>query len=120
MEITFNNFFVSSKASFKSCKEPRREPDYISYGRYGQISSCYWYGEDKKGKYVIRWSEHWSHIITHEEPMSRYGRRDEYWLFENESELTECIRVASCFWILYGKTVSGGCGKCYLQSFKPN
>lgn len=52
--------------------------------------------------------------------MSRYGRRDEYWLFENDIELTECIRVASCFWILYGKTVSGGCGKCYLHSFKPN
>lgn len=28
------------------------------------ISSCYWYGENKKGKYVVRESDHWGNLAS--------------------------------------------------------
>lgn len=103
MEITIDNYFVSSIASFKACKRPKRKPDYISYNKYGYISSMYWYGEDKNGQYVIRHSDHWSHVHT-----------------KDWHCLTECIRVARCYWVLYGKDVESCCGKCHLKNFKYN
>lgn len=103
--ITFENFFLNTEAVFKGCKTPKRKPDYISYNRYtSEESSRYWYGEDKKGKYVIRESNHW------------VSRRD----FERKS-LEECSSIATCKWDIKNikntsyELVSG---KCYLSNFK--
>lgn len=103
--ITFENFFLNTEAVFKGCKTPKRKPDYISYSRYtSEVSSRYWYGEDKTGKYVIRESNHW------------VSRRD----FERKS-LNECYSIASCIWNIKNKfndSYKLVSGKCYLSDFK--
>lgn len=107
-EITYDNFYIGTSAVFKGCKIPRRKPDYVSYKRYphdDEPSSCYWYGKDKRGEYVIRCSDHWSYYIVN-------------------GEFHEgCGGIASCYWRL--KTTKeiplfGGqlAGKCYLNDFK--
>ena len=58
--ITYSTFFIGTIAVFKGCKTPKRKPNYISYNRFGIVSSSYYYGSDKKGDYVIRVSDHWS------------------------------------------------------------
>lgn len=64
--IDYSNFFHNTRGSWKACKKPKRSSDFISYNKhllknFGEkvISSEYWYGEDKKGEYVIRSSQHW-------------------------------------------------------------
>ena len=42
---------------FKPCKSPSCSPENISQG-----GSKYWYGSDKRGKFMIRKSDHWGHI----------------------------------------------------------
>lgn len=42
---------------FKPCKKPHRKPDFVSWQ-----GSCYWYGENKRGKYMIRASNHWGKV----------------------------------------------------------
>ena len=46
-----DNFYLQSKADFKSTSRPDRKPDYVS-----NSGSKYWYEKDK----VIRGSDHWS------------------------------------------------------------
>lgn len=95
-----DNFCVATKATWKGCKRPKRNPDYISYDRNGQVSSEYWYFED----YVIRCSSHWSIING-----------------QNSHETIECGRVSSCYWALNDyKDNRTRCGKCYYKHFKGN
>lgn len=62
MTITHDNFFRDTFAKYKKCKVPKRVPDFVSRNHSG-VSSCYWYGEDqKKGPYVIRYSDHWGNV----------------------------------------------------------
>jgi hypothetical protein len=117
--ITIFNYFIHTKGSFKACKRPLRKPNYISYSRgyydYNQyeyveyskpiISSEYWYGEDKKGKYVIRSSNRWS----------------------NRNNETECKKISTCVWDLYipryksknKESYAITSGKIYLSDLKP-
>ena len=100
-KITFSNYFNHTCATFKACKVPRRDCDYKS-------NSCskYWYGENKKGKYVIRLSGHW---------------------IRNNHESRACEKIASCQWQIVGRSTrvnEENCafnvkmsGKCYLNSF---
>ena len=112
--ITFNNFFVNTEAFFKGCKRPKRKPDFISKTHYGEISSEYWYGENKKGKFVIRSSDHWVFFKK----------------FDRNKRIVDCPSIASCQWHLkstlnlnandkytsnYKNVLSG---KCYLKDFK--
>lgn len=109
-EITYENFYIRTQASFKGCKIPRRKPDYVSYKRYphdDEPSSYYWYGKDKRGEYVIRASDHWSYAVWDGE--YRGG----------------CKWVASCRWKLKTSHQSFEfcdylfqAGKCYLTKFK--
>lgn len=55
-----DNFYNNAKAVFKGCKIPKRKPDYISYNRYGEVSSRYWYTDSG----VVRASDHWSKYRT--------------------------------------------------------
>lgn len=98
-------FYKNTKATFKGCKRPKRRPDYVSLNKFGYISSLYWYGENKNGKYVIRESNHWSYVYS--DPT----------LLE-ETSLRECKKVASCFWTLKSFRLTSKCGKCYLKDFK--
>ena len=85
--ISFENFYHGTFAGFKACKTPKRKPDYISYDRYGDISSKYWYGTDKNGSYVIRSSSHWC-LYAH--------RKD-----VNKARAGECRRIANNYWYFF-------------------
>lgn len=66
-EVTFDNFSKSTSAVFEAMPKsevPQREADYASerWDGFG-VSSRYWYGEDERGKYVIRESNHWSSLL---------------------------------------------------------
>lgn len=110
--ITINNFFTKTFALFNVCKTPKRKADFTSRSSAywgGGISSSYWYGEDRKGKYVIRKSNHW------------VKRRDEV-LSEIKAD---CNMIASCNWQIktpknsnYGNNKTTITGKCYLSKFK--
>lgn len=99
--IGFGNFFLATKARFKGCKRPKRDPDYISYGRYEEISSEYWYGTNKKGSYIIRDSGHWSSS-------------------NQKFDVIECGKIASCYWWLVTNKKNTRCGKAYLNAFRYN
>ena len=108
-KVTINDFFNKSTGTWKQCKKPKRNPDYVSYRRnyvilginetvddviqklsekghiykhtldlihchegiriyyenkaFG-ISSRYWYGQDSRGKYIIRESDHWGRVAS--------------------------------------------------------
>jgi len=112
VEMNKDNFYLCSKARFKGCKRPKRKPDFTSYNRRGIVSSEYWYGEDKKGEYVIRSSDHWSN--------------------SNDKVIFSCEKIASCYWWLVtnGKSFlpasesgSGSVffsGKAYFTAFSVN
>lgn len=56
-----DNFFSNSIATFEPIKyRPKRPPDYVSFGKYGQKSSEYWYTDDS----VIRGSDHWGNGVA--------------------------------------------------------
>ena len=99
LNIDFNNFFLNTTAYFKGCKKPKRKPDYVS-----DSGSEYWYSEDKKGKFVIRNSNHWV----------------SYKNFDRKSKVIQCMSIASCFWFLKTNEYSkpSYAGKCYLKNFK--
>ena len=90
--ITFENFFIKTEAIFKGCKKPKRKPDYISYSidyytEEKRISSQYWYGENKKGKYVIRESDHWVKMKK----------------LSSNKQIKHIKSVATCLWHFKGK-----------------
>lgn len=97
---TFNNYFIETRATFRGCSTPKRKPDYKSAS-----GSLYWYGTDRNGKYVIRYSDHWlmRNRIYSNNLISTYAPR-------------ECKRIASCLWKLKTNKLSN-CGKCYLNDF---
>lgn len=105
-KINFENFFISTKATFKACKTPKRKPDFES-----ESGSRYWYGENKQGKYVIRESDHWSKTVCH------------------KRSVDGCGNIASCKWNIFipkhskdvffrrMRETSIVSGKCYLSDF---
>lgn len=88
--ITFENYFINTKTTYKLCKTPKREPSFISLDRYGRVSSRYWYGEDSKGKFVIRESNHWMKIIPK-------NKERHHW--------KQCRTISTCHWNLYGDKI---------------
>jgi len=103
--ICIKNYFRQTKAFFKGCKTPKRNPDYISYDKHtGDISSRYWYGNDKIGGYVIRESNHWSN----------------YKEFDSNHPVKGCGMVASCKWgIKTNNNTRRISGKAYFNDFIP-
>lgn len=82
-KINEKNFFLSTRGNFKMVQRPRRNPDYISLDKFGEVSSEYWYTPNG----VIRDSNHWSHIYSE--------------IFQGyRTSLRVCKRVASCYWTL--------------------
>lgn len=99
MEITYQNFFLHSKASFKGCKKPKRKPDFIS-----STGSTYWY----LNGYVIRYSDHW--VRRNPIYSEKYGPRTG----------KECKSIVSCLWSIKEKKSTPykwTCGKCKLSDF---
>ena len=93
-----DNFYKKTRATFKGCKKPKRKPDYVSYDReLDCVSSQYWY--TPKG--VVRCSDHWSAVHM------------------KESNLIECGKVASCYWVLKATSYTD-CGFCSWDKFCPN
>lgn len=87
--ITHSNFHLATKAWFKPCKMPTRKPNFIS-----NSGSKYWYGNDKKGDYVIRYSDHWGAVASCD------------WRIKNEPLRNRRISFTE------------KSGKCYTQKFK--
>ena len=108
MQVTIHNFFSKTFGLFKGCKRPKRNPDYISYSKKypDLISSEYWYGVDKNGKYVIRFSDHWVRYKNIKNDLWEYG----------------CKMIASCNWQLKANfnklSNKNNCGKIYLNKMK--
>lgn len=80
----FSNFYIGTAANFIVCKNPERNPDYIS-----KSGSAYW----DEGDRVIRWSDHW-HIVG-----SCYWQN---WALNNE---TDCS-FGECFYSDFRKLKS--------------
>lgn len=127
--ITFENFFISTFAMFKVCKTPKRKPDYISRASEywgGGISSSYWYGEDKKGKYVIRKSNHWVFRCTNDlNKNEKYIKGKFRKRFTLKIKDADCKMIATCNWQItliknkrYDNKKTTLTGKCYLSKFK--
>lgn len=99
---TRSNFMHGTYAVFKGCEKPARPADYVS-----ESGSQYWYGENNRGKWVIRYSDHWSGED------SAYTRSYGY----------SCRNIASCYWPLKStKLRTGGifsAGKAFFKDFKP-
>lgn len=110
--ITYQNFFISTKAFFKGCKPPKRKPDYVSRRKNAYwdcdkrwpTGSKYWYGKDEKGPYIIRQSDHWVTVKD----------------FDKSKKVKDCESIATCQWHIkttrHRKTMTG---KCYLSDFMP-
>ena len=95
--VTFDNFFERTSAIFTQITDtPTTKPNYIS-----RSGSTYWYGEDERGKYVIRRSDHWSAIVRDEEDAEAFNAKPDD--FNN---------IASCYWALDMRTYKP-------QSFAP-
>ena len=94
-EVTFDNFFANTSAVFTllhKSEAPQREADYESEHWDGLgISSRYWYGEDERGKYVVRASDHWSDY-----PRGANSRK----AFEDNPYHRRYTRIASSRWAL--------------------
>ena len=91
---------------FKICKKPNKKPSHISY--YGvAVSSIYWNGEDKNGKYLIRCSKHWSAFINNNGNAML--------------DMRQCGMIKNSFFIIKGNTKTKQrtiCGKVYIKNFK--
>lgn len=101
---TYENFYESTVGIFtKIASRPQREPDYISYkcGSFSKkISSEYWYGEDSRGKYVVRGSDHWSSYYKNEIPVEYNKLRDtERWGGRKYHP------IASVYWGIYSPRI---------------
>ncbi|MFT6809241.1 MAG: hypothetical protein ACJA01_002473 [Saprospiraceae bacterium] len=100
--VSHDNFFISTKATFIECNQPKEEPSYTSEG-----GSCYWHGTDKEGRFVIREADHWCQYYVHR---SREMKRFR-------------ARIRSCSWDIkisnsLNETEIIRCGKCYLDEFE--
>ena len=98
--INQDNFFQKTFASFTSCEAPNEYPHYISFDKRGAVSSCYWYGTDDKGDYVIRNSNHWSVV---------YPQKNE--------AIKEVGFIRDCWWDLTIEENFSDSGKCYFSEF---
>lgn len=113
-KIDETNFFLNTRGKFRLVKgSPNREPDYISYDRWGDVSSKYWY----TSKGVYRESSHWSRLHNIEKPYYYYI-----------GDVGCCYRVATCYWTIHSKTnkyilnerAETLTGFCSWKSFKYN
>ncbi len=84
-KVTFDNFFERTSAIFHfDGNTPTSKPNFVS-----PSSSRYWYGEDDKGKYVIRQSDHWStEVRNNNDAESFTAKPDNY------------NNIASCYWAI--------------------
>lgn len=100
--INEKNFMNSTKAVFKGCKCPKRKPDFIS-----KSGSKYWFGQNKKGSFVIRKSGHWCSITM--KVSDKYEKRhiEHYYSVK---------KISSCVWHLNSN--KNTTGKCYFKNFK--
>lgn len=99
-----NNFFISSRATFIVCKRPTRQPNHVSFDKYGNVSSEYWY--TKTG--VIRCSKHWSRAYVKA-------------IDNTVVSIKECHRVSSCYWVLRGALLNSElCGFARWDAFVAN
>lgn len=53
-EIKYSGVYIRV---FKLCQAPHRSPDKITQG-----GSKYWFGQNRKGKFMIRKSNHWNKV----------------------------------------------------------
>ncbi len=84
-EVTYDNFFDGTSAIFKPItKIPTSKADYTS-----RSGSRYWYGEDKRGKYVIRRSDHWSADVRSKEDAEAFVTKPD-----------DFTNIASCYWAI--------------------
>lgn len=125
--MTKEDFFLGTIAKFKGCKPPKRKPDFVSYNKYGEISSEYWYTDNA----VIRRSNHWSKIHTIGfKPFDRgfyelYPRSQGTNWLDRECRARalsakECGRVGYCKWsIATNVNEEVLTGKCLFKHFKP-
>lgn len=110
--ITIYNYYKCTFGVFIECKKPKREADHISYCKDTAkpiISSDYWYGKDKNGEYIIRYSDHWV----------------KYKLINNFTYAKKCKMISSCNWQIKTKIHNKEfeqygfySGKCYLKKMK--
>ena len=102
--VTHENFFLSTKATFTNCDQPKEVPNYMSEG-----GSSYWHGADEGGPFAIRQSDHWcQYYIAGTKQMKRFR-----------------ARIRSCSWNIIIKKDTCDlnkeverCGKCYLEDFE--
>jgi hypothetical protein len=100
-------YWKGTFAVFRECKTPKAAPDFVSYDKRGKISSRYWERENKKGKYIVRESDHWC----------RYS------LAGRGSWRERCNRIKKCIWelrLINNMANERGmiAGKCYLSDFR--
>ena len=98
--INQDNFFQKTFASFTACETPQEHPHYISLDKKGKVSSCYWYGTDDKGDYVIRNSHQ---LIV---------------VFPQQNEFNkEVVFIRACWLDLSSESEFSDSGKCYFSAF---
>jgi hypothetical protein len=85
--MTHENFYNATRLIFKACKTPKHPPDFIS-----NSGSKYWYGQNKKGKYVIRQSDHWCKY-------QGLVKCD----IKTSKSVKGCKQIASCKWKIIGR-----------------
>lgn len=115
--IDETNFFSRTQAIFFVCKRPKRPANYVSRSKYSYydkngirrqtISSTYWYGEDKKGKFVIRESDHWGCVASCNWGFNAHFFSRDQWCRQDEILKFKCNK----------KTFSA---KAYFKDFKQN
>ena len=74
--VTYDDFYISTIGTFVECDIPNMEPNFVSVPRKeSDTPSKYWYGEDEKGKYVIRSANHWCNYYVKKEFVRKQQNR---------------------------------------------
>lgn len=90
------NYKFGTYGVFKACKVPQRTPDHVS-----PSGSKYWFGANKRGDYMIRYSDHWSRIFV---------RRGKY-----NKRIKTIRKIAKSIWLL---SDGSQCGKIHICNLK--
>lgn len=108
---TRRKFEIRTPTDFKYLSQKiLDEYGVLSYERWksskyskNKVSSAYWYGENSKGAYVIRLSDHWS----------------DYKDFDNQNKTEGCGNIVDCNWsIKTNNHKKLKAGKAYFKDFK--
>lgn len=62
MNLTKDDFWISSATVWLPTEKPTTAPNFTSTTGDGAFPSEYWFGEDEKGKFVIRHADHWGRV----------------------------------------------------------